>query len=89
MSDQIKRRDGVSETDLDDDLFLVDGENGEIYHLDRMAQAIWHALAEPVGQGEMAELFVAAFPEQDPARIRQDVETALAELIRRNLIVPA
>lgn len=89
MSDPVKRRDGVSETDLDGDMFLVDGENGEIYHLDRMAQAIWHALAEPVGQREIAELFLTAFPDQEPDRIRQDVETALAELTRRNLIVPA
>lgn len=87
MDQRLQRRDCVSETDMDGDLFLVDGRNGEIYHLDAMGQALWRALAEPVTGDELADLFVTAFPDQAPAQVSQDVRAALIELLNRDLVV--
>jgi hypothetical protein len=42
-----KRRTGVSETAIDDELFLADSSSGELFHLDRTATGLWTLLAEP------------------------------------------
>ena len=47
-----RRAESVSETPVDDDLFLVSPATHEIVHLDRLAAALWRLLAQPQSRAE-------------------------------------
>jgi hypothetical protein len=82
-----RRRADVSETAVEEDLFLHDPLSRELYHLDRTARALWTALAEPHDLAGLTTLFAMAFPDAASERIGVDLETTLAELVGRGLVV--
>lgn len=77
---------GVSENPMDDDLFLVAPVSGEIVHLDAMGAAIWRLLEQPLGMDGILATFVAAFPDADPERLRDDLSAALETLKAAGLV---
>ncbi len=81
-----RRRPGINETPVEDELFLIVGDSGDIYHLDRLAMSIWRALAEPASTSDLLVLFGEAFPETPAEIIEQDLAAALATLLRGELI---
>jgi len=81
-----RRRPGINETPVEDELFLIVGDSGDIYHLDRLAMSIWRALAEPASKSKLLVLFGEAFPETPADIIEQDLAGALATLLRGELI---
>lgn len=81
------RNPAITATDIDAETFLVDPESGEVFYLDAVSSALWRLLAEPQTQDGIAVLFAAAFPDEPPARIAEDIGTAIAEMDRRRLIV--
>jgi hypothetical protein len=81
-----RQRPGINETPVEDDLFLVAGDSGDMFHLDRLAMSIWRALAEPASEAELLVLFGAAFPETSADIIGPDLTGALAILLRGDLI---
>ena len=80
------RRPGINETPVEDELFLIAGDSGDIFHLDQLAMAIWRALEEPASEAELRVLFREAFPEPPAATIEQDLTTALSTLRQGDLI---
>jgi hypothetical protein len=80
---------GVSETAVDDELFLVAPQTQEIVHLDALAAAVWRQLAEPATAADIAALFAAAFPDMPAERLRADIEAALAVLLAEGLAAAA
>ncbi len=80
------RRPGINETPVENELFLIAGDSGDIFHLDQLAMAIWRALAEPASEAELLVLFREAFPETPAAAIEQDLKAALATLRKGELI---
>ncbi len=80
------RRPSINETPVEDELFLIAGDSGDIYHLDRMAMAIWRALEDPASKVELLNLFGEAFPETPAATMEQDVGAALSTLLDGELI---
>jgi hypothetical protein len=82
-----KRRTGVSETAIDDELFLADSSSGELFHLDRTATGLWTLLAEPSAFETILGTFRAAFPDIPADRVERDLRQALAMLMARGLIV--
>lgn len=83
----LQRAPGVNVQDMDGDLFMVKPDSGEIWHLDRMAAAIWHALAEPCDRDDLLVLFSEAFPETPAATLAGDLDRALDELRAGGLII--
>ena len=81
-----QRSSGVNETPVEDELFLVAGDSGDIFHLDQIAMSIWRALAEPASEAELLALFVEAFPETSRAIMQQDLRAALSTLLDGELI---
>ncbi len=81
-----RRRPGINETPVEDELFLIAGDSGDIYHLDRLAMSIWRALAAPASEGDLLTLFREAFPETSAETIKQDLAAAVATLLRGELI---
>ncbi|HYM31368.1 MAG TPA: PqqD family protein [Candidatus Cybelea sp.] len=81
-----RRRADVSETPVEDDLYLVVPETQDIHHLDPIAAGVWRLLAEPASAAAISDVLAAAFPDQPPASIAADVEEALRRLSEAGLI---
>ncbi len=81
-----RRRPGINETPVENELFLIAGDSGDIFHLDQMAMAIWRALETPAGKADLLALFAEAFPETSTATIERDLAAALATLLQGELI---
>ncbi|MBL6952351.1 MAG: PqqD family protein [Alphaproteobacteria bacterium] len=81
-----RRCPGINETPVEDELFLIAGDSGDIFHLDRLAMSLWRALEAPAGEAELLVLFGAAFPETPADTIERDLQGALATLLDGELI---
>lgn len=81
------RNPAVTETAVDEDIFLVEPGSQEVFYLDAVTAALWRCLAEPQTEDEIAAVFRAAFPDTDAAMIARDLKTALAEMRTRGLVV--
>jgi hypothetical protein len=85
---RLRRNPQVSETALDQEIFLVAPGNGEVYYLDAVTSGLWRLLAEPQSLADCQAAYRQAFPDQPGERVEHDVAAALAELERRKLILP-
>lgn len=81
------RKPGVSETEIDDGIFLVEPKTQEIYFLDAISRGLWRLMSEASPLEELQRVVREAFPEQPPAEIDRDVATAIAEMSERGLLV--
>ncbi|MDA1097392.1 MAG: PqqD family protein [Proteobacteria bacterium] len=81
-----RRRPGINETPVEDELFLIAGDSGDMFHLDRLAMSIWRALEEPASEAELLLLFAEAFPETPADTIGRDLAGALATLLHGELL---
>ncbi|MBT3330639.1 MAG: PqqD family protein [Rhodospirillaceae bacterium] len=83
-----RRRPGINETPVEDELFLIAGNSGHIYHLDQLAMSIWRALEQPASKEDLQVLFAEAFPDTLPGAIDQDLTAAMDVLLSGRLIEP-
>ncbi len=81
------RRSGLSQTEIDDELFLVDPTGGELFYLDRGARGLWTMLAEPRAFEAILATFCEAFPDVPATEIERDLRRTLAVLMGRGLVV--
>ena len=81
------RRNGVTQTPVGDDLFLVDLATGEIFHLDRSAGGLWTLLEQPSDFAGILATFGAAFPEAPRDQLELDLRSALATLMSMGLVI--
>lgn len=82
------RNPAVTETTLDDDVFLVEPESGDVFYLNAVTGGLWTLFAEPATQADALTIFRAAFPDQPEDEVVRDVVAAIADLQSRELIVP-
>jgi hypothetical protein len=79
------RREGVSETEIDGELVLLDTSTGALHVLNRVGAAVWSELdGKRDVEAIIAELSNVAGA--DVERVRQDVMTFLDELGRGGLL---
>jgi hypothetical protein len=83
----LRRNLDVRETPVDDDIFLVAPDSGDIVYLDRIGTAIWTLLENPHTKEQVRAVFQDAFPDVPAARIDADLDEALGNLLARGLIV--
>lgn len=77
----------VSETEIDEEVFLVEPKSEEIYYLDSVTSGLWRLLAEPKTLAEAQAVLRDAFPDQDAAAVERDVAAAVEDMSARKLIV--
>ncbi len=82
-----RRCPGINETPVEDELFLIAGDSGDIFHLDRLAMSLWRALEAPAGEAELLVLFGAAVPHTPADTIERLLHGALAPLPAASLIL--
>ncbi|MFP6699792.1 MAG: PqqD family protein [Alphaproteobacteria bacterium] len=81
-----RRSPGINETPVEDELFLIADDSGDIYHLDQPAMSIWRALEQSNTEAELVDLFSQAFPETTALTLQQDLCAALLKLQAGGLI---
>lgn len=81
------QRPGVSATEIDGDVFLVEPDTEEVFYLNAVAGGLWRALDEPAGLEELKSLMRSAFPERAAAELDADVTTTIENLARRRLVL--
>jgi hypothetical protein len=83
---QYLRKPDISIVQIDDQMFLADGQGAAIHHLNPIGSAIWSLLAEPMTADEMANLLITAFPDLERNSIENDLQNLIDELLSRNLL---
>jgi hypothetical protein len=81
-----RRSPGINEIPVEDELFLIADDSGDIYHLDQLAMPIWRALEQSNTEAELVDLFSQAFPETTALTLQQDLRAALLKLQAGGLI---
>lgn len=81
------QRPGVSATEIDGDVFLVEPDTEEVFYLNAVAGGLWRALVQPMGLAELTSLMRNAFPGRAAAELDADVTATIEELARRRLVV--
>ena len=86
---RLARNPAVTTSDLEGERFLVQPENGEIFHLDSLTSRVWQLLDRPRAAAEIAGTLAATVPEDTAAHCRTEVERLLAELLEAGLLRPS
>lgn len=81
------RNPAVTETPLDDEVFLVEPARDEVFYLDAVSSGLWRLLAEPTTLAELQATYRTAFPDDAARTVDRDVAAALAEMLERDLVV--
>jgi len=84
-----QRSTAVRETEVEGDFFLVEPNSGEIYYLNAITSGVWRLLDVPRDRGEILDVLVQAFPEASTTRIARDLDRALADMLKGELIFPS
>lgn len=85
MANQYMRRADVIETDLEDELVLLDPETQEMYSLNPTGRALWRALPAE-GTHELVRALTDEF-EVDPATAERDVIAWIDTLSQARLVL--
>ena len=81
------RNPAIAATEIDEETFLVEPDDGEVFYLDEVSSALWRFLDQERGRGEILEVFKAAFPDVTDTQIDADIEAALSDMVERGLAV--
>jgi len=84
---QYLRKPDISIVQIDDQVFLADGQDAAIHHLNPIGTAIWSLLADPMTADEITNLLMKAFPDLERNNIEHDLHTLIEELLSRNLLL--
>lgn len=81
-----RRRPGIHERVIDDEIFLADPDTDTLFHLNPTGAALWRLLAESATATECVELMAAAFPDVDEQTIVADVAALLDRFADAGLV---
>ena len=81
------RNPAVTETTLDDDVFLVESGTGEVFYLNAVTSGLWTLFGEPASVANAAAAYREAFPDEPAEKIVADIRSAAEDMLTRELIV--
>ncbi|MFN0044269.1 MAG: PqqD family protein [Alphaproteobacteria bacterium] len=81
------QRPGVSATDVDGDIFLVDPDSEEVFYLNALASGLWRIVHVPATLAEAQATVRAAFPDRPADELDRDVAAALEVLLARGFVI--
>ncbi len=81
------QRPGVSATDVDGDIFLVDPDSEEVFYLNALASGLWRIVEAPATLAEAQATVRAAFPDRPAGELDRDVADALEALLARGFVI--
>ena len=77
----------MTQTTLDDDVFLVEPASGEVFYLNAVTSGLWNLFAEPSTRADALDTYRAAFPDAPDDDVSKDVSAAIDDMRARDLIV--
>jgi len=80
------RRSDVVERGMGDEIFLVNPDSDETYHLNVTGAALWQLLTDPISLPDAVAVLQDAYPDQDRARIEADVTALFSEFLDHRLV---
>lgn len=86
MSARFRRRAHVTERQLSKSVFLASSNSGALYRLNETGSALWRLLADAVSIEDAVGVFQAAFPDERPGTIDEQVRSLLDALIEDDLV---
>ncbi len=72
---------------MEGERFLADPQGAAIHHLNPVASAVWHLLAEPMTEARIVDLIHSAFPEVARAQIAGDITTLIRDLRAKQVLI--
>jgi len=87
MTDRFCRADGVTERQIDDEIFLVNAGNQSVFHLNALGSAIWKLLENPLSIEDVAEIVQQAFPDPPARKIERDTAKLIKRLKKNDLVL--
>ncbi|MDA0786706.1 MAG: PqqD family protein [Proteobacteria bacterium] len=81
------RNPAVTETTLDDDVFLVEPETGEVFYLNAITSGLWTLFSAPTSLSDAVAAYREAFPDEPAEKVAADVRGAAEDMLARALIV--
>ena len=72
-------------TQIDDDLVMMDSDQGRYFGLNPVARKIWELLEQPLTQEALVEKLVAVY-DITPEQCRKDIAPFIAQLTENKLI---
>jgi len=81
------RNPAVTETTLDDDVFLVEPGTGEVFYLNAVTSGLWTLFGAPTSIPDATTAYREAFPDEPAEKIVADIRSAAEDMLARDLIV--
>ena len=76
----------ITGREVENDLFLVDPDSDETYHLNVTGVALWRLFADPTSVETVLEVLQGAFPEVARNQLEADVDSLVADLLEHGLL---
>ncbi len=86
---RFRRYENVSEKQVEQDLFLVDSRGNAIYHLNGIGAGLWRLLDGTYGLDDAIAVLHDAFPYMERQAVASDVQSLVADLSSRGLLLDA
>ena len=81
----IRRNDALLSTNLEDDVVMMDVEQGAYYGLEAVAARIWALTEQPLSVGSLCDRLVTEY-QISPEQCRQEVLDFLGELLSQHIV---
>src|SRR5690606_9304779 len=82
---RIERNSNIFAADVDDEMVMMDGEQGMYFGLNSVARTIWELLEQPRECGDLLSRLQEVY-EVDAERCRAEVEPFLRKMLEKRLI---
>ena len=81
------RKPDISIVEIEDQVFLAEGQGAASRHLNSIGTAIWSLLAEPMTADEMTNLLMTVFLDLERSSIESDLHNLIDKLLSRDLLL--
>jgi hypothetical protein len=85
LSTMLIRNQQIFASEIDDEMVMMDGEQGLYFGLNSVARRIWEHLENPLAYGALLRALAEQY-EVDETRCRADVEPFLRKMLEKRLI---
>ena len=86
MHHSYTRNPRITERKVEDEIFLVNPESDELYHLNATGAVLWRLFAEPTSAEDALTILCEAFPDVSRDRIEADVSELIGDLVEHDLL---
>lgn len=73
-------------TEVDGETVLLHVESGTYYGFNRVATELWRRTEDGTTVGELQEYLEAEYDDEDPERLREDLENVLEDMAEKDLV---